>query len=41
LHLIDELLAADVEALEDLNQEIKAVDVEFEVVDVKNIKQPK
>ena len=41
MHLIDELLAADVEALEDLNQEIKAVDIEFEVVDVKNIKQPK
>jgi|GEM_PF-921240 len=39
--MIDELLNADIEALEELNQEVKAVDVEFEVVDVKNIKPPK
>jgi len=38
---IDELLSADVEALEELNQEVKVADVEFEVVDVKNIKPPK
>jgi hypothetical protein len=46
---IDELLAADIEALEELNQEvdqelsdeIKVLDVKLEVVDIENIKQPK
>ena len=38
---IDELLSADVEALEELNQEVKVADVEFEVVGIKNIKPPK
>ena len=38
---IDELLAADVELLEGLNQEIKPLDVKLEVVDIENIQQPK
>ena len=46
---IDELLAADVEALKGLNQEIdqdlsdeiKVLDAKLEVVDIENIKQPK
>ena len=50
---IDELLAADVEALEALNQasgheidqnlydEIKVLDVKLEVIGIENIKQPK
>ena len=50
---IDELLAADVKALEVLNQvsvqeidqnlydEIKVLDVKLEVIDIENIKQPK
>ena len=38
---IDELLAADVEILEELNQKIKVADIEFESVEFENIKQPK
>ena len=38
---IDELLAADVEILEELNQKIKVADIKFESVEFENIKQPK
>ena len=50
---IDELLAADVKALKEFNQEIdqatgqnltdeiKVLDVKLEVIDIENIKQPK